>query len=204
MKRHVKHGRMRRTKLRQRQRQNSPIERIFRRWLASSRRRLRVPLQVVGRSGSSLRLRFTGITPDIEVHLRYGELGVVVTHDQQFWDFIQLFEIDPQRQHGVYACRLCPPAGRKTYFTLASLLRAHTFEPFLTWANDSLFQAQWLCLQCFAVGATEASLMVEESQVLQRIGKYPGVLTREHRCDGSIQFISGTDISIELLPIRTS
>jgi len=136
--------------------------------------------------------------------LHYGELGVAVLHHQQFWDFIQLFEIDPQRQHRGYACRLCPPAGRKTYLTLAGLLRAHTFEPFLTWANDSLFQAQWLCLQCFAGGATEASLMVDESQFLRRIGKYPGVLTRERRCDGSIHFISGTDISINLLPIRTS
>ena len=190
MKRHVKNGRMRQMKLRQRQNRYSPIERIFRRWFVSSRRRLQAHLEIVSRLRSTLKLRITGITSQIEIHLRHGELGVTVNHQQQFWDFIQLFEIYPQRLRRGYSCRLCFPVGRKTYVTIASLWRAHAFEPLLTWINDTLLRAQWLCLQSFGGGTTGASLMVDESQVFQSIGKHPVTVKREQGCNGSIQITS--------------
>lgn len=206
MKRHMQMGRLRHAKLRIRQGRTSPVECYFREWLASARHRLLVPLQIVGRTGSTLNLRFVGINPHLFIYLHAWELGVAVVHHQKCRDLIFAIETYSQRRPRGYVCRFCRRGGicaPKIYSTQASLWRAHTFEPFLNWVNDELAPAKWLCLFSTS-GMTSASLLVDEGQVSQRVCINPDALFREVHPDGSIRMISDDETIIELLPVRTT
>ena len=80
MKRQMQLGRLRHAKLRIREGLTSPVECYFREWLASARHRLLIPLQIVGRTGSTLNVSFVGITPHLRIYLHAWELGVEVIH----------------------------------------------------------------------------------------------------------------------------
>lgn len=204
MKRQMQLGRLRHSKLRIRQGRTSPVERYFREWLASARHRLLIPLQIVGRTGSTLNVRFVGITPHLRIYLHAWELGVAVIHHQKCWDLIFAIETYPQRRPRGYVCRLCCRHGigpPKIYSTQASLWRAHSFEPFLNWANEKLYPAKWLCL--FSTrGMTSASLLVDEGQVSQCVCNNPAALFREVLSDGSIRMSPDDATIIELLPVN--
>ena len=198
MTRQKQKGRLRQMKMRRRYEHIPPVEFIFRNWLASARRRLKISIQITGRSGSSLDMKFGGIAPQLNVYLHSWELGVAVIHRQDCWDLIAVNETVPQRRNGGYVCRLCCHRTQKVYSTLGSLWRAHTFEPFLAWVNGTLFPSSWLCLQNHG-GATAATLLTdEESPPASNLG----ALYREVSLDGSIRMSPETGVTVELIPLR--
>ena len=201
MKRRKQKGLLRPEKSRKRDQHTRLVERFFRTWLASARRRLQIPLRIVGRSGSTLDIRFVGITPQLEIYLHAGELGVAVMHRQQCWDLIEVNEASPQRRGHSYFCRLCCPEARILYPTLGLLWRQHTFEPFLAWVNETLLAARWLCL-LGTPGMTAASLLRDEAEVSKRIWSNPDALYREASPDGSIRMSPEDGTLIELVPLR--
>lgn len=178
------------------------VEHFFRTWLASARRRLQIPLRIVGRSGSTLDMIFVGITPQLQIYLHDDELGVAVKHHQECWDIIEVIETSPQRRGRGHYCRLCCPEARTLYPTLGRLWRKHTFEPFLVWVNETLLPAKWLCL-LGTPGVTAASLLRDESEVSQRVHSSPDDLFRKILPDGSIQMSPQDGTLIELLALRS-
>ena len=200
MKRRKQKGRPRPTKSRKRDRPPRLLERFFRTWLASARRRIRIPVSIIGRSGSPLDMRFVGIIPQLKIYLHNGELGVAVMHRQECWDLIKVIETSPQRRGRGHFCRQCRPETRTVYPTLGRLWREHTFEPFLVWVNETLLTARWLCL-LEAPGMTSSHLLRDEHEVSQRVWRRPDAAFRQVQPDGSIRMSPEPGTLIELVPL---
>ena len=201
MKRRKQMSRLRPVKSRKRVQRTALVERLFRTWLASVRRRFQIPLRIVGRSGSTLNMRFVGIAPQLKIYLHDGELGVSVMHRQECWDLIKVIETSPQRRGRGHFCRLCRPEALTVYPTLGRLWREHTFEPFLAWVNETLLAARWLCL-LDTPGMTSAHLLRDEDEVSQRVWRRPDAVLRQTQPDGSIRMSPEPGTLIELLPLR--
>ena len=202
MKQRKQKGHLRPMKSRKRDQNLRLVEYFLRTWLASVRRRFQIPVRIIGRSGSTLNMRFVGIAPQLDIYLRDGELGVAVMHRQECWDLIKVIETSPQRRGQGHFCRLCCPEARNVYPTLGRLWRKHTFEPFLVWVNETLLAARWLCL-LDAPGMSSAHLLHDENEVSQRVWSSPGTVFRETQPDGSIRMSPEDGTLIELVPLKT-
>jgi len=65
----------------------------------------------------------------------------------------------PTPAEGGFVCRGCEPAKRAVFSTREALWRAHLFEPFGAWINETLAPAAGLAILRMPGGSTAAKLM---------------------------------------------
>jgi hypothetical protein len=146
------------------------MRKTFDRWLAHSAGRFHHPPRVVVSRREYFVLQFAGVTPAIqcvvkkkgtvgvyrfqseessrlvfERHVYEVDVGIYIVYHGETWDMLPDFDVYQRRTStGQYYCDACTP--RELFPSRAALWIAHSFEPFLTWANDHLQASQWLCL----------------------------------------------------------
>jgi hypothetical protein len=103
-------------------------------------------MTAVVRSPGSIRLRFVGIIPAVEVLVLRDEVVVMVEHDGICWDLLAEFECKPVAAAGGVACGHCDPRDRVVYPTHEALFVGLVFEPLVEWIAGSLMPARSLGL----------------------------------------------------------
>ncbi len=115
------------------------LNKTFENWLKQNRSRFSHQPVIARMVKRSYVLRFAGITPHVEWHIRHGHenfasSGIVVMYRNECWDI--LFDSDLQERRtssGGRYCETCNPEHRKTYASREGLWISHAFEPMLDW-----------------------------------------------------------------------
>lgn len=134
------------------------IQRAFVHWLRANASRFAVPVKIIRCQHRCMDIALEHLNPCLEIFLTW-EIGVGVTWQGTFWDYLTSFEAAPIHTPQGYVCDLCEPEGRDVYTSREALWIDHLFEPFLTWVNEELVPARWLALYgSIDFGATWAKL----------------------------------------------
>ena len=130
----------------------------FARWLRGHRARLPLQLLVRRRRVEGVREYGFPAAPDLRIVVSDGLFEVRVVHEGEI-DILADFDVEPKRDAAGYYCRWCADAGHAEHYPdRATLLAAHTFEPFAQWCGTALRADRRLVVDRYPSGATAARI----------------------------------------------
>src|SRR5664280_2296437 len=86
-------------------------------WLSENKNRFVIEPSVSGLKQGSLKVRFPGVTPAINISIfGKGDIAVAVDYRGECWDLLVDLDVFPKRTSaGDHYCEFCLPESRKFY-----------------------------------------------------------------------------------------
>ena len=125
------------------------IQTCFQEWLIENKERFTHPPVLSTEAPDEDIYYYDGIIHKITLVIRKGGVNVVVTHQEELWDFIYDDDLIIKKKKHKYFCELCEDYDKKNtkfYPAPGNLIEEHCFEPLLEWRNKNILAANFLLL----------------------------------------------------------
>lgn len=172
---------------------------FFREWLDSRAETLPVKLVEVAASISTIRLRVSGMTEGLVVHVtEREEIAVTVEIGGVEWDTLAEWVAPGVEAEGGVACILCSPDERTVYPDYYALWTTLAYEPFARWLATDLAPATAIGLGGAAGESTWAVLLRDDDhRGYER--RIPLDLQHQDHVDGAPDHSNSSEVSVSTI-----